>query len=135
MEKGLIMEDKSVNVIDVQKDFFKWHCLEQKDITNCIDECRVQMVLNLFGKNYLMLIIKILLIHKKMRFNEILEKIGGSPKTITSRLRTLEKYGLVNRSVFKEIPIKVEYSLTDQGKALEDIFERLSEWAQQLKIN
>jgi DNA-binding HxlR family transcriptional regulator len=112
-----------------------WHCLKHDNIHNCIDECRVQMVLNLFGKKYIMPIIRLLLIHKKMRFNEILESIGGSPKTITARLRALEHHGLVTRTVFKEIPIRVEYVLTDRGKALEDIFQRVSEWAMQLKLN
>jgi DNA-binding HxlR family transcriptional regulator len=80
-------------------------------------------------------IIRLLLIHEKLRFNEILESIGGSPKTITSRLRALEDHGLVTRTVFKEIPIRVEYALTDRGKALEDIFQRVSEWAMQLQLN
>jgi DNA-binding HxlR family transcriptional regulator len=74
-----------------------------------------------------------LLLNKKLRFNEILDKIGGSPKTITARLRALEKHGLINRTVFNEIPIRVEYELTTQGKALEDIFERFSKWALNLE--
>ncbi len=119
----------------IENEMHTWHCLKHDDIRNCIDECRVQMVLNLFGKKYIMPIIRLLLIHKKMRFNEILASIGGSPKTITSRLRALEKHGLVTRTVFKEIPIRVEYALTERGIALEDIFQRVSEWALQLKPN
>jgi len=123
------MEEKDLANIDIHTNILEWHCLKHDDIKNCIDECRVQEVLNLFGKKYLMPIIRLLLIHKTLRFNEILEHIGGSPKTITARLRALEKHGLVNRTVFNEIPIRVEYSLTDKGKALEDIFERFSKWA------
>jgi len=117
-----------------QSDVLQWHCLQHKDIKNCIDECQVQRVLNLFGKKYLMPIVRLLLIRKKMRFNEILGEINGSPKTITSRLRALENYGLINREVFNEIPIRVEYSLTNQGKTLEDVFERFAVWALNLKI-
>jgi DNA-binding HxlR family transcriptional regulator len=129
------MANKNKEDIIIQKEIFRWHCLEHDDIKNCIDECKVQLVLNLFGKTYLMPIIRLLLIHKKLRFNEILEKIGGSPKTIASRLRILEKYGLIIRTVFKEIPIRVEYTLTDKGKALEDIFEKFSQWALSLEPN
>ena len=127
------MENNDIVDNSDQKNIFKWHCLNHEDIKNCVDECKVQLVLNLFGKKYLMPIIRLLLMNKKMRFNEVLEKVGGSPKTITSRLRSLEKHGLINRMVFKEIPMRVEYSLTDKGKALEDIFERFSGWALSLE--
>jgi DNA-binding HxlR family transcriptional regulator len=129
MKREFPMDKEDFTGIDIHKDILEWHCLKHDDIKNCIDECKVQKVLNLFGKKYLMPIIRLLLIHKTLRFNEILGHIGGSPKTITARLRALEKYGLVNRTVFKEIPIRVEYSLTDKGKALEEIFERFSKWA------
>ncbi len=65
---------------------------------------------------------------EKLRFNELLEKVGGSPKTLTSRLRDLEQFGLVKRVVFNEVPIRVEYSLTTPGKDLEDLFERMAIW-------
>jgi DNA-binding HxlR family transcriptional regulator len=132
---GFLVDEKDLGSIDVGNKPFEWHCLKHDNIKNCIDECRVQKVLNLFGKKYLMPIIRVLLIRKTLRFNEILEHIGGSPKTITARLRALEKHGLVNRTVFKEIPIRVEYSLTEKGKALEDIFERFSKWALNLNTN
>ena len=79
-----------------------------------------------------MAIIRELLLKNKLRFNEIEEKLGGSPKTITSRLRELEDLGLIHREVFNEIPIRVEYSLTQQSKGLEDIFERIAIWAKNL---
>lgn len=106
-----------------------WHCLEHENNKKCVNECKVQRVLILLGKKYLMPIIRILLINKTMRFNEILDKLKGSPKTITARLKDLEQHGLITREQFNEIPPRVEYSLTEQGKALEDIFERLANWA------
>ncbi|MGV9172234.1 MAG: winged helix-turn-helix transcriptional regulator [Promethearchaeia archaeon] len=112
----------------------EWHCLKHKNSKNCIRECKVQNTLILLGKKYLMPIIRILLLKKSLRFNEILDEIKGSPKTITARLRELENYGLVNREQFNEIPPRVEYSLTDKGKELEDIFERLAKWALDLNV-
>ena len=106
-----------------------WHCLEKNDINNeCMGKCYLKEVLNLFGKKYTMKIIRLLLLNEKLRFNEILKEIGGSPKTITKRLRILEDRGLITRKQFNEIPIRVEYSLTDAGKDLEEIFERISLW-------
>ncbi|MFO8019001.1 MAG: helix-turn-helix domain-containing protein [Promethearchaeia archaeon] len=110
-----------------------WHCLEHENNNDCVDECKVQRVLTMLGKKYLMPIIRLLLINNVMRFNEILDELKGSPKTITARLRELEKHGLIKRKQFNEIPPRVEYSLTDQGKDLEDIFERLANWALNLK--
>ena len=116
-----------------KKEKLRWHCLEHKNSNNCVNECKVQRVLTMLGKKYLMPIIRLLLMNKVMRFNEILDKLKGSPKTITARLRELEKHGLIKRKQFNEIPPRVEYSLTEQGKDLEDIFERLANWALNLK--
>ena len=115
-----------------KNNFLEWHCSKHEDISNCMEECYVKHVLSLFGKKYVMAIIRELLLHNKLRFNEIEEKLGGSPKTITSRLRELEDLGLIHREVFNEIPIRVEYSLTKQSKGLEDIFERIAIWAKNL---
>ena len=111
-----------------------WHCLTHENHKECVNECKVQQALILLGKKYLMPIIRLLLLHDTLRFNEILTYLNASPKTITARLRELEKFGLVNRTQFNEIPPKVEYSLTDQGKELEDIFERLANWALNLTL-
>lgn len=118
-----------------QKERLDWHCLQHENIKDCIKECTVQQVLQLFGKKYVMQIVRLLLIHDKLRFNEILEKLRGSPKTITSRLRDLEKLRLIKREVFNEIPMRVEYSITEIGTSLEDIFERLATWALSFKEN
>jgi len=117
------------------EDKLNWHCIHHDNIKECIEECRVQHALNLFGKKYAMPIIRLLLIHKKMRFNEIANNLKGSPKTITARLRDLEHLGLIKRDVFNEIPMRVEYSLTEIGDSLEEIFERLALWALNLKRN
>jgi len=108
----------------------KWHCVQHKDIKECMDECRIKSILNLFGKKYAMPILRHLLIHGHMRFNEIQDALKGSPKTITSRLRELEKYGLINRKTFKEVPIRVEYSLSERAEGLDEIFEKFVQWIQ-----
>ena len=120
--------------IEIQEEPLHWHCVQHRNIHNCKDECYFQTILTLFGKKYSMSIIRLLLIHDKLRFNEILKNIGASPKTITERLKDLKNHGLIKREAFNEIPIRVEYSLTKHGKSLEDIFERISIWVKNFMI-
>ena len=107
----------------------KWHCVSNKNNEKCLQNCFTREILALFGKKHTLQIIRLLLDNNQMRFNEILKEIGGSPKTITERLRNLEKHKVILREVFNEIPIRVEYSLTDAGRDLEGIFEQISIWA------
>ncbi|MHA1766118.1 MAG: winged helix-turn-helix transcriptional regulator [Promethearchaeota archaeon] len=123
------MKEKSI-----KSEKLAWHSLKHDNHKECVKECKVQQVLMLLGKKYLMPIIRLLLLNETLRFNEILAHFNGSPKTITARLRELEKHGIINRTQFNEIPPKVEYSLTDQGKELEVIFERLANWALDLTL-
>lgn len=115
-----------------QEEPLSWHCLQHTDTHNCSNECYFQIALTLFGKKHTMSIIRLLLMNDKLRFNEILKKLSASPKTITERLKELKKYGLIDRKVFNEIPIRVEYSLTKHGRSLEDIFERISIWSKNI---
>ncbi len=105
-----------------------WHCLTHTSSKKCAKECFLQGLFALFGKKHTLPIIRQLLKENKLRFNEIQEKVGGSPKTIVNRLRELETHGLIHRETFNEIPIRVEYSLTNPGKDMERIFEMITLW-------
>ncbi|MHA2296193.1 MAG: winged helix-turn-helix transcriptional regulator [Candidatus Hodarchaeales archaeon] len=120
---------------DKQDRNFLWHCLNHNNYKKCSNECYLQNAFALFGKKHSLFIIRLLLINTKLRFNKIAENVKASPKTITDRLRELEKYGLVRREVFNEIPIRVEYSLTDSGKELESTFENMSNWVKTILKN
>jgi len=126
-------EESKKNQTDPDTQDLNWHCLIHEDHKSCLKECKVQSVLISLGKKYLMPIIRLLLINNTMRFNEILDAMKGSPKTITARLKELEAHGIINREQFNEIPPRVEYSLTEHGKKLQDIFERLARWAVNLE--
>lgn len=121
---GFLEKDKSLSDTSL-----KWHCVSDKNNEKCQQNCFTREILALFGKKHTLQIIRLLLENNHLRFNEILKEIGGSPKTITERLRDLEKHKVILREVFNEIPIRVEYSLTDAGRDLEGIFERISIWA------
>ncbi len=124
----LLGKDKSSSDASI-----KWHCVSNKNSEKCQQNCFTREILALFGKKHTLQIIRLLLDNSQMRFNEILKEIGGSPKTITERLRKLEKHKVILRELFNEIPIRVEYSLTDAGRDLEGIFEHISIWARNIR--
>jgi DNA-binding HxlR family transcriptional regulator len=65
-----------------------------------------------------------------MRFNELRHAIGGiSQRMLTLTLRNLERDGLVTRTVFPEIPPRVEYKLTELGRTLTEPLDELWNWA------
>lgn len=64
-----------------------------------------------------------------IRFNELLRMIPGVSKGILTRqLRELEEDGIVHREVYREVPPKVEYSLTDPGKQFKPVLTAMREW-------
>lgn len=65
------------------------------------------------------------------RFGELRRLLHPiSPKTLTDRLRLLEERGIVTRTIYSEVPLHVEYHLTERGKQLQPIFAAMSAWAQ-----
>jgi len=67
--------------------------------------------------------------NKTRRFGDLRRKIPGvTQKMLTQQLRELEKDGIVRRKVYAEVPPKVEYSLTDEGKELEPVLMLLLKW-------
>lgn len=94
------------------------------------NNCPVRSVLDRFGDKWSILILLILGEKEKMRFNELNKEIGDiSQKMLTVTLRTLEADGLVKRTIYPQIPPRVEYEITDLGKSLVPHIHRLSEWA------
>ncbi len=90
----------------------------------------IQVVLSHLEKKWAILILKELL-QGNRRTNEFLESLRGiSTKTLTARLRELEKAGLVHRQVFPEVPPKVEYSLTQKGQEVQPILAALHQVGQ-----
>lgn len=66
-----------------------------------------------------------------MRFGQLQRNLKGiSPKTLSLRLKTLEKHGIVKKHVFAEVPLHVEYSLTPKGQSLKSIIELMENWGE-----
>ncbi|OAT38879.1 winged helix-turn-helix transcriptional regulator [Proteus myxofaciens] len=76
-----------------------------------------------------------------LRFNELRRRLGViTSRVLTRQLRELESVGLINRKVYAEVPPKVEYSMTEEGKSLGPLLDILKEWGEEhalklLKIN
>lgn len=97
------------------------------------EKCPIEAAIEIIGSKWTFLIIRDLLIDGTVRFGDLLRSLDGiSPKTLSLRLRELEKYGLVTRIVYPEIPPKVEYKLTEKGKGLESVFIELKKWGRTL---
>jgi DNA-binding HxlR family transcriptional regulator len=95
-----------------------------------IQDCPVRTVLDKFGDKWSILILLILGQNTKMRFNELNKEIDDiSQKMLTVTLRSLEADGLVNRTIYPEIPPRVEYEITPLGKSLVPHIDTLSKWA------
>ncbi len=86
-------------------------------------------ILNRIGDKWSVMVVG-QLTRKTMRFNELRHSIGGiSQRMLTLTLRNLERDGLVTRTVYPEIPPRVEYQLTELGRTLTGPLDTLWNWA------
>ncbi|MFC7060954.1 winged helix-turn-helix transcriptional regulator [Halobacillus seohaensis] len=69
------------------------------------------------------------LLEGNQRFRSIESSIGISGKVLSDRLKDMEKEGLVNREVFPETPVRIEYSLTEKGQSLKPIIDNIESWS------
>lgn len=94
--------------------------------------CPVSRAVAVLDGKWTMLVIRDLLSGTR-RFGELRSSLlGVSPKTLTDRLRDLESAGLVRRTMYAEIPPRVEYDLTERGLALGPVLAALADFGRQL---
>jgi DNA-binding HxlR family transcriptional regulator len=88
-------------------------------------DCPVEYTASLLGNKWRPLILRELLEGTK-RYNELTRNIAGvSAKVLTENLRALEDSGILVRTVYPEVPPRVEYSLTDKGWQLQPVIEAM----------
>jgi len=91
--------------------------------------CPTRRILDRIGDRWTVLII-VVLGDGAARFSELRRRVEGiSQKMLTQTLRGLERDGLVLRTVHAEVPVRVEYALTDAGRTLLEPLSALQEWA------
>jgi DNA-binding HxlR family transcriptional regulator len=108
----------------------KWYSI-QKDIKGGINmsECKVETALEILTGKWKPKILFQLLNHKTMRFNELMRRIPGvTQRMLTQHLRELEEQDIVTRTVYAEVPPKVEYSISDYGSTLVPVLQTMDEW-------
>lgn len=102
-------------------------------MNNALPACPVETTLMLIGDKWKVLILRDLLEGTK-RFGELKKSIGSvSQKVLTAQLRDMETKGLVKRTVYAEVPPRVEYTLTETGYSLKPILDAMKTWGQDYK--
>lgn len=98
--------------------------------SNAICLCPLDGVIDTIGKKWGLLIINEIGNHGKLRYNELMTELAGiSPSTLASMLKDLEREELIQKQVFREIPPRVEYSLSERGRELREAIIPLIKWA------
>lgn len=98
-----------------------------------LPECPVATTVMMIGSKWKLLIMRNLLA-RPWRFNELQKSIDGiSQKALTEALRSMEADGIVSRTVYPEVPPRVEYALTKLGKSMRPIIKSMETWGMAYK--
>ena len=101
--------------------------------TKTLPACPVETTLTLISDKWKVLILRDLLPGPK-RFGELKRSVGNvSQKVLTAQLRQMEDSGLLQRTVYPEVPPRVEYALTALGHSLKPILDAMENWGAQYK--
>ena len=100
-----------------------------------LPDCPVATTVQLIGNKWKLLILRNLLV-RPWRFNELQKSLDGiSQKVLTESLRSMERDGIVIRTVYAEVPPRVEYSLSELGETLRPILDAMQAWGTDYKQN
>lgn len=90
--------------------------------------CPVATTINIIGNKWKLLILRDILTGTK-RFGELNKNLEGiSQKVLTDNLRSMERDGILIRTVYPEVPPRVEYSLSELGKTMKPIISAMEDW-------
>lgn len=105
---------------------------ENKKILN--EECFEVYAANIIGGQWT-LAICCYLMNGRLRFGELRKKLPNiTERMLTLQLRKLENHKIVKRSVFAEVPLRVEYELTDIGSQMDPLLKELSTWGEKHRL-
>ena len=100
-----------------------------------LPECPVATTVSLIGSKWKLLIMRNLLA-RPWRFNELQKSLDGvSQKVLTDSWRSMESDGIIVRTVYPEVPPRVEYSLSELGESMRPIIKSMEEWGLDYKKN
>lgn len=99
-----------------------------------LPECPVATTVQLIGNKWKLLIIRNLLV-RPWRFNEMQKSLDGiSQKVLTDSLRSMEADGIITRTVYAEVPPRVEYALSELGESMRPILDSMQAWGENYKM-
>lgn len=94
--------------------------------------CSVELTLDIIGGKWKPLILWYLGVDGTKRFSELKKSLPGiTQKMLTQQLRELESDGMISRKIYPQVPPKVEYSLTKEGKSLMPILDTMCKWGKE----
>ncbi len=100
-----------------------------------LPDCPVATTVSLIGSKWKLLIMRNLLV-RPWHFNELKKSLEGiSQKVLTDSLRSMEADGIITRTVYAEVPPRVEYSLSELGESLRPIIKAMEVWGTNYKKN
>ena len=95
--------------------------------------CPVATTVQIIGSKWKLLILRNLM-QRPWRFNELKKNLEGiSQKVLTDSLRSMEADGIIDRTVYAEVPPRVEYSLSEIGETLRPVINAMAEWGDKYK--
>lgn len=98
-----------------------------------LPECPVATTVQLIGSKWKLLIMRNLL-ERPWRFNELKKNLEGiSQKVLTDSLRSMEEDGIITRTVYPEVPPRVEYALSETGESMRPILNAMYDWGTNYK--
>ena len=98
-----------------------------------LPDCPVATTVSLIGSKWKLLIMRNLLV-RPWRFNELQKSLDGiSQKVLTDSLRSMETDGIITRTVYPEVPPRVEYALSELGESMRPIIKSMEAWGNNYK--
>ncbi|MCR4951578.1 MAG: helix-turn-helix transcriptional regulator [Solobacterium sp.] len=98
-----------------------------------LPECPVATTVQMIGSKWKLLILRNLLV-RPWRFNELRKSLDGiSQKVLTDSLRSMEADGIITRTIYPEVPPRVEYALSDLGESMRPIIKAMEEFGMEYK--
>ena len=98
-----------------------------------LPDCPVATTVSLIGSKWKLLIMRNLLV-RPWRFNELQKSLDGiSQKVLTDSLRSMEADGIITRTVYPEVPPRVEYALSELGESMRPIIKSMEAWGNYYK--
>src|SRR5476649_155179 len=103
-------------------------------VASTMPACPVAAALDVIGEKWTILILRDLSRNPARRFQDLIESLKGcAPNTLSARLASLERHGLIERRLYEQNPPRMEYLLTDEGRDVLPVLAALTTWGRKLQ--